>query len=154
MAVDNPYALIGLIKLRLNQLVIDPPPKIVASGSVLSVIDDIMPHCPGLFILPGPSPVAGSASGSVSIDQRIQITIGIQAQSDPEAVLTTDEQAGEFAGQIVRALHDWEPSTGRIKMQFTGFAEPFFYHGGYSEYPLLFEVRTVLNSRGVNENGG
>lgn len=150
MAVDNPYTLIGLVKARLKELVIDPPPKSVESASVLSVIDDIIPLCPALFILPGPSPIAGSASGSVSINQRIQVAIGLEAETDPEAALTTEEQAGEYAGQIISALHDWEPSGGRLKMQFTGMAEPFFYQGGYSEYPLLFEVKTILNSKGAN----
>ncbi|MCU7839779.1 MAG: hypothetical protein KZQ94_10435 [Candidatus Thiodiazotropha sp. (ex Troendleina suluensis)] len=136
----NLFAIEQLLIERISANI--PELKTVASASVLSQQDDIIAQCDAVYTIPGTGDAEGT-SHSVSVVQQWIILVTVRKVFDTADTDTTATKGGDLAGQIIKLLHNWEPSTDFFKMHFAGHGSAYF-GAGYGEFPLYFNVKTVF----------
>lgn len=57
-------------------------------------------------------------------------------------------RADAIVDDVNRLLIGWSPADQFERLSYAGMAAPFYnYHGGYSDFPLMFITQTVVSAR-------
>jgi len=121
----------------------------IANPSVLAGVREIGPLLPACIVIPGGGEPGEQHIPSLPLieTQEWDVVVIIAHQSRDSEDGLTEQIAGDFMRDILKALHGWKNGAQPQKHGFiyTGRSQPN-YNLGYAEFPMTFTAKAIVGS--------